>query len=146
MQIRELIRRELSQPHEELRSIRREKVERWFDTRADAFIKSAARGLFTKTIDSDHLRAEFKAIARALGGEGKLLEDWFEIRAEAFLKHVKGPRLEIGEVRKEFKIVAREYGEIMHRFEGKSMLRGSDEDSIERELQQLIKNEKLVQS
>src|SRR5271155_2383870 len=100
MQIRDvvdsgLVRKEAGS-HDELRLARRERVEKWFDIRADAFIKSAARGLFTKTIHADHLKAEFKAIARALGGEGKVLEDWFEVRAEVFIDEAaKGTKLGI---------------------------------------------------
>jgi hypothetical protein len=125
--------------HDELRYVRRERVEKWFGIRADAFIKSAAHGLFTRTIRADHLKAEFRAIARALGGEGEVLEDWFETRAEAFVqKTAKKTKLDIEEVRKEFKLVAREYSDLIRRLEEKAALRGRVIEPEEDDLQEFV--------
>ncbi len=134
-----LLRREAAHK-DPLLEVRREKVGRWFEARADAFINHAARGMFRKTIHPDHIVAEFRAIARALGGEGQLLEDWFETRAHAFIDHKRGP-IDLSEIKAEFKILGREYSDIMHRFEADPVeveLQAVIQQAREEELQRLV--------
>ena len=93
-------------------------VGRWFERRAQDLIQRSGKGVFSRKIDAEDVRAEFRSIASAFNSaDQKLLNMWFENRAEVFIsragKGLNRLEIDVDEVEAEFRILAMEYTQII---------------------------------
>ncbi|MDE1768829.1 MAG: hypothetical protein KGH64_04395 [Candidatus Micrarchaeota archaeon] len=103
----------------DLIALRREqKIIKWFDNEANMLIRDRPSGIFGQKVHINDFKEHIRSIGKKLGGrDAKFTELWFKTVAEGALRYWKGDTLSPEEVKKEFRVIARQYAARLPSFE-----------------------------